>query len=654
MTDMKKYCYRIIVFVFLMGLIQPAFADTPLIKNLDTWDVWTNNYNASHWIEQGNFRPGLSMYGEVAVNITAVPKTLQGADWIQTAFFSKNFTGELIATFQLKGDAEVYIAHDKKIIAKPTWLKAYTKAGGLIVNAEGDVFELYKKTFHKGDSVKLGSNGSTQEKMYIVVVKPIGTAPLITKPFGKIFDVLKYGAIGDNKTLNTTTIQKAIDDCSAAGGGTVYIHNGIFVSGTLVLQDNVHLFVEAGSILRASANHADYPAIRCSFQYFRGKEDFQFIYAEKKKNITISGGGIIDGYSHGDFWPWKGRNNEHERPRLIRMVECTNVNVHDISLLRSANWTQLYEGCDNVSLNNVRVRAYTGQNNEDGVDISSCNGVTIKNYYAITGDDGICLKAMSMKKTENVFVDGFIGRYINCNIVKIGTETHGDVQNIYIKNVVGNTRYGAAVEAVDGSNIDGVIYENFLLTSCASPVVIRLGDRGRTYEGGPQKAPIGSIKNVVIRNIRNTDISYVDAKGGPGVGMAIGGLPDKKIENLLIENCDFLFYGSIQDTAFVYRDVPENREKYPEFNIYGTCPAYGLYLRHVNGVTIRNTKVRLKNLDVRPAVVLDDVANYQFSNLQCDQLPYTYPSLIWDKQKDNPLVKKPDVSTFTVTELSTK
>jgi hypothetical protein len=650
---MKKYCSRIVVFLFSIGVTSTAFADTGLIKNLDTWDVWTYNYNASHWIEQGNLQPGLDMYGEIAIPIKTIPENLKGADWIQTAYGSKNFTNTIIATFQLSGNAEVYIAHNKKILAKPSWLKAYTKAAGVIVNAEGDVYELYKKTFNKGDSVKLGNNGSTQEKMYIVIVKPTGKASAINKPSGKIFDVLQYGAIGDNKTLNTKAIQKTIDECSAAGGGSVYIHNGIFVSGTLVLKDNVHLFVEAGSILRASANHADYPAIRCSFKYYRGNEDFQFIYAERINNIRISGGGIIDGFSHGDNWPWKGRNNEFERPRLIRMVECKNVDVHDISLIRSANWTQLYEGCDNVSLTNVRVRAYTGQNNEDGVDISSCNGFTIKNYYAITGDDGICLKAMSLKKTENVFVDGFIGRYINCNIVKIGTETHGDVQNIHVKNVIGNTRYGAAVEAVDGSNIDGVIYENFLLTSCGSPLVIRLGDRGRTYEGGPKKAPIGSIKNVVIRNISNTDIGYVETKGGPGVGSPIGGLLDKKIENVLIENCNFLFYGSVQDTAFVYQNVPENREKYPEFNIYGTCPAYGLYFRHVKDVTVRNTSIRVKNLDVRPAVVLEDVANYKFTNLQCEQLPITEPSAIWDKQKARALTSKPDGLNVRVTNLST-
>jgi hypothetical protein len=632
-------------------MMQSAFADTRMIKSLDLWDVWTYNYNASHWIEQANIQAGKEMYGEVDIKLSTIPKTLVGADWIQTAYGSKAFTKETIATFQLTGDAEVFIAHNRDVKVKPQWLKAFVKTNEIITNSAAQIFDVYKKNYKKGDTVRLGANGNISAQMYIVVVNPMGKQSAVQPPQGKIFDVVKYGAVGDNKTINTLSIQKAIDECSAAGGGNIYFHDGVFVTGTLELKDNVTLYVEAGSIIRASANHNDFPPKKCSFKFYRANEHYQFIYAEKKNNISIKGGGIVDGFSHGDSWPWKGRNNEPERPRLIRMVECTNVNVHDISLIRSANWTELYEGCDNVALTNVRVRCYTGQNNQDGVDISSCNGFKIKNFYTITGDDGICLKAMSMKKTENVFVDGLTARYANCHAVKIGTETHGDVENIHVKNVVANARYGIAVEAVDGSNINGVVYEDFVLTSCSTPLFIRLGDRGRTYEGGPKKAPIGSMKNITIRNIRNTDISYVDARNGPGVGSAIGGLPDKKIENLLIENCNFLYYGSVQDTSFVYQTVPENRDKYPEFNIYGTCPAYGLYFRHINGLTLRNTNIEVKNLDVRPAIVLDDVAGYKIFDTHCEKFPFTEPSVIWDKQKMH--LSTAQAKTIQTTDLST-
>lgn len=630
---------RIAALLLIMAFNVPVFANTRLIRHLDLFDIWTENFNASHWIEQGNFREGLSMYGEVEVPVKSVPAYLLHADWIQTASGSRNFNGKLIGTFQLAGNAEVFIAHSRNISTKPLWLRSYKKMEGAIQSAAGEWFDIYKKQFNKNDSVRLGANGDTSQSMYIVIVKPAGKAPAIQLPAGKIFDVLQYGAVGDNKTVNTAAIQKAIDDCSKAGGGSVYIHGGIFVTGTIELKNNITLFVEAGSILRGSPNTADYPQKICTFKYFRSNEHFQLIYADKQSNIGITGSGIIDGFSHGDGWPWKGKSNEWERPRLIRMVECRNVKVQNISLIRSANWTELYEGCDNVLLENLRVRCYTGQHNQDGIDISSCNGVTVRNFYSMTGDDAICIKAMSQKRTENLFIENVLARYANCHAIKIGTETHGDVGNVHVKNVVANARYGIAVESVDGSNIDGVTYENFLLTNCSTPLFIRLGDRGRTYEGGPAKAPLGSMKNITIRNITNTGITYVEARNGPGVGSAIGGLPDRKIENLLIENCNFLYYGSITDTAFVYRVPPENRDKYPEFNIYGTCPAYGLYARHVSNLIIRNVNVRARNPDVRPAVVLDDVDVYKLEKLQCQSFPITEPHVIWDKQKGDSKLK---------------
>jgi len=170
------------------------------------------------------------------------------------------------------------------------------------------------------------------------------------------------------------------------------------------------------------------------------------------------------------------------------------------------------------------------------------------------------------------------------------------------------------------------------LTSCATPVFIRLGNRGRVFEGGPSKAPIGSMKNITIRNITNTDIAPLDQRDGPGVGSVIGGIPEQKIENVLIENCNFLYYGSIKDTAYVYRKIPENADKYPEYNVYGITPAYGIYVRHVKNLWFRNVSISVKNPDVRPAIVLDDVKDYTLQNLNCEKLTITKPSAIWHKQ----------------------
>ena len=213
MNTIKKLNCSIFSLLLLVLTTSTIHGNTRMIRNLDILDVWTYNYNSSHWIEQANIQPGVQMYGEAEINIVKLPKHLYGCDWIQTAYGSKTFDKAVVATFQLTANAEVYIAHSVAIKTKPEWLKRFTKTGENIINSKGAVFELFKKSYAKGDTVRLGANGNTLESMYLVIVKPVGTPPSASRPEGKVFDVLNYGAKGDNKTMNTVAIQAAIDEC---------------------------------------------------------------------------------------------------------------------------------------------------------------------------------------------------------------------------------------------------------------------------------------------------------------------------------------------------------------------------------------------------------------------------------------------------------
>lgn len=623
---------NLLIVLVLFSVRYTGFADTRLIKDLDIRDVWQYNFNISHWLEQGNLRVGESLYGEEPVRIVSLAEAMAGSDWIQPAYGSKNYVRPVIATFRVTTDADVFIAHDDAIAVKPSWLKAYRKTDWDMKAENGDTFTFYCRRYRSGETVELGNNGSTEHSMYLIAVRPAAEWPARPEIEGRVFDVRDCGAVGDAKTINTKAIQQAIDRCSAAGGGTVLVRDGVYVTGTLRMRDYVTLFVEAGAILRGSADRSDYPEMVCSLPSFRAGEHYQLLYAENNRSVAITGGGIIDGYSLFEGYPWKGRNNEHERPRIIRMIRCKDVSLKNITFVRSPNWTQYYEGCENLTAENITIRCYTGTNNQDGIDLSGCRNVSLKNFNVSCGDDVICVKAMSMLPGENIRVDGVRSRYANCNIVKIGTETHSVVRNMYVTNVEGIARYCVAIESVDGAVVEDITYENVTLFNCAAPFVVRLGDRGRTFEGGPEKAPVGAIRNITLRNIRNTDIGYVETKGGPGIGAPVGGIPGHPIENLTIENCDLMFYGTVHDPAFVYRDVPENIGKYPEFNIYGICPAYGIYFRHVEGLKCKNIKIRLKNYDIRPAIVLDQVKDYSLENIDYEKFSRTVPSGIWHKQ----------------------
>lgn len=113
---------------------------------------------------------------------------------------------------------------------------------------------------------------------------------------------------------------------------------------------------------------------------------------------------------------------------------------------------------------------------------------------------------------------------------------------------------------------------------------------------------------------------------------AVGGLKGHPVENVTIEDCDLLLFGSVNEPQMIYRDVPENEKKYPEFDCYGTCPAYGLYFRHVDGLNVKNVRLRLANNDVRPAVVMDDVKNYTVRNIDYEVNSRTEPYPMWHQQ----------------------
>ena len=457
-----------------------------------------------------------------------------------------------------------------------------------------------------------------------------------------VFDVTQHGAVGDGQTVNTKAIQAAIDACAQGGGGSVVFPAGRYVSGTVFLKDNVRLELASGAVLLGSTNLTDYPITRCEFPSRTDAYTARaLIWGEGLRNVGIGGPGTIDGQgaafrdfeatpeemaAHSEAYKAEGRHlpakNYFNRPYIIRLISCRDVLVENVTLLNSPMWMQHYLDCDFVTLSGVKVINHGAANN-DMVDIDCCRDVVISDCFGDSDDDALTLKSTGARPTERVTITNCV-LASHCNAIKAGTESAGGFKDIAISNcVITRSAHehlagraeglgGIALEIVDGGTLDGVSISNITVQDTTAPIFLRLGNRARAAKVSDPKPGVGTFRNVSISNIV--------ARGASSTGCAIAGVPGHPIENVSLSNVRMIFAGggtAEQVTAV----VPENEDKYPESTMFGTLPAYGLYVRHVSGLSLRDVHLSTATPDLRPALVCDDVRDLRVEGLQATAAP---------------------------------
>jgi len=408
-----------------------------------------------------------------------------------------------------------------------------------------------------------------------------------------MYDVRDYGAKPDGKTLCTVSIQKAIDACSQAGGGTVYLPDGTYLSGTIYFKKGVTLKLAPGCTLLGSKNLKDYPPTVQAFRsYTDNYTDKSLIYGENVDNIAITGLGTIDGQGASFEGPYK------VRPYMIRFIQCNNVTVKDVTIKDSPMWVQHFLACNDVRITGITVRSLVNHNN-DGIDIDSCSRVVISDCNIESGDDAIVLKSTSAQVCKDIAISNCV-LSTRCNALKMGTESNGGFQNVAITNcVIYNTRLaGIALEIVDGGTMDRIVVSNITMNKIGAPIYLRLGNRARPFKKDMETPGIGAMRNITISNI--------EATGANPTGCAISGIPEAKIENVTMSNIRLSFEGG-GTKADAEREISEKPADYPEYSMFGRLSAYGLYCRHVKGLKMFNVQLQLEKPDRRHAVVFEDV-----------------------------------------------
>jgi hypothetical protein len=395
------------------------------------------------------------------------------------------------------------------------------------------------------------------------------------KAGNNIFNIRDFGATGTRGDNATIPVRSAIDACSAAGGGKVYVPPGEYTVGTLELKDNVNLNLEAGATLYLSQDAAD---------FIQGSRTM--IFAQDAKNIAVTGRGTLDGLAKYEFVEMRGIDPEIateieiarkagvDMRRYYRtgmqtymfiLNNCTGILLSDITVINSPLWNIRLNDCNRVFISGVYIYSDLEKGvNADGIDICCTSNVTISDSVIVTGDDAIVLKTPARKGQEKINpVENIV--VTNCILTSsstplmIGTETFADIRHVIFSNcTIRNSNKGFGINVQDGATVSDIIFRNLTVETgrrhwnwwgSAELCRFKLSKRSETSK-------LGKIKDVVI----DTIISHVRGTS------KITGHPDQPVENIRMNNVQIFM-------------MPEDAIDKRSTNALEIADVKGLYIR---------------------------------------------------------------------------
>jgi len=318
--------------------------------------------------------------------------------------------------------------------------------------------------------------------------------PVISQPVFKkdSFYITKYGAKTDGLTINTASIQNAINDCNKKGGGVVVIPAGFWLTGPIELKSNVNLHLQRNALLQFTKDFSQYKLIAGNWEGLAQMRNQSPLSATHAENIGVTGFGIVDG--NGDAWRMVKKDKLTEtqwqkliasggvlsedkktwypseksvigstlknpgeitadktaefyqsvkdflRPNLLVFTSCKKVMLEGVTFQNSPAWCLHPLMCEDVTVRNVYAKNPWYAQNGDGIDVESCKNVLIEGSTFDVGDDGICIKSgrdeAGRKRgmpTENLIARNNVVYHAHGGFV-IGSEMSGGARNLFVEN----------------------------------------------------------------------------------------------------------------------------------------------------------------------------------------------------------------------------
>ncbi|WP_054941121.1 glycoside hydrolase family 28 protein [Paenibacillus ihuae] len=364
----------------------------------------------------------------------------------------------------------------------------------------------------------------------------------------QVYNIVDFGAQRDSGIPATSAIREAITAASLAGGGTVYIPAGRYLSGAILLESNIELNLSPGAILSFSTDPADYPVVESRWEGVRQQVYASCIYGSDLVNISITGSGTLEG--NGAPWWDVFRNRrqelEYPRPKLISFDRCARVTIKDVTLQNSPSWTINPIECSNITVDNVSILNPADSPNTDGINPESCSGVRISNCSIDVGDDCIAIKAGTEDTKdripcENITITGCTMAHGHGGVV-LGSEMSGDIRNVVISNCIfKETDRGIRMKSRRGRGgiIEDIRISNIVMDHVLCPFTMNLyyfcGPRGKEkYVWDKNPYPV-TAETPCFRRIHFANITARNVHASAGF---LYGLAEQYVSEVTFSNVD--------------------------------------------------------------------------------------------------------------------
>ena len=459
----------------------------------------------------------------------------------------------------------------------------------------------------------------------------VDSGPLVNSAAGAAwFNVRQFGAKGDGASVDSPSINHAIDAAAAAGGGTVLFPAGVYLTYSIRLKSKVGIYLDHGAVILAAPTPLEgtktggYDAAEPQGKW-EPYQDYghnhwhnSLIWGEGLDGVSITGPGLIWGKGLSRGWDWQKDEGmpDATKPgvgnKSIALKNCRNVHLRDFSILMGGHFGILATGVDNLSIDNLLI-----DTNRDGIDIDCCRNVRVSNCTVNSPwDDAICPKSSFAlgyaRPTENLTITNcyVTGGYELGSVldgtwklssglhwpatgrIKLGTESNGGFRNVTVSNCVFESCQGFALESEDGALVEDITFTGITMRDIRSaPLFLRLGIRMR----GPRDAKPGVMKRVILSNITSSGASPL-----PSI---ISGVPGHPIEDIKISGV-FLEQVGGGTPEMAALDPEERETAYPDPKMFGELPATGFFVRHARNIEMSNVEIAARTADARPALWL--------------------------------------------------